>query len=85
MQQPWLNFNIGIRRLFSHVTQELQPADNNHQYPPNLGGYMVVQLVEALRYKPKGRDFAFQGGGILFGLTLPAAMWPRGRLSLQQI
>jgi len=33
-----------------------------------IWGYMVVQLVEALRYKPEGRDFAFHGGGILVWL-----------------
>ena len=28
-----------------------------------------MQLVEALRYKPEGRDFDFQGGRILFWLN----------------
>ena len=68
MQQFWLNFKIRIRRLFSHVPQELQPAENNHQYPPKRG-YMVVQLVEAMRYKQEGRDFAFQGGEVPYWLN----------------
>ena len=34
-----------------------------------IWGYMVVQLVEALRYKQEGRDFAFQGGEILYWLN----------------
>jgi len=35
---------------------------------------MVMQFVEALRYKPKGRDFVSKRVGFFIGLTLPAAM-----------
>jgi hypothetical protein len=34
-----------------------------------IWGYMVVQFVEALRYKPEGRDFAFRGAGIRYWLN----------------
>jgi len=37
-------------------------------------GYAVTQLVEALRYKPAGREFIY--------LPLPTALWPWGWLSL---
>jgi hypothetical protein len=48
-----------------------------------LWGHAVVELVEALYYKPEGPgssldevDFFF-----LIYLTHPAALWPSGRLS----
>jgi hypothetical protein len=37
-------------------------------------GHAVMQLVEALRYKPEGRGFDSR--------FLPVALWPLGRLSL---
>jgi hypothetical protein len=37
----------------------------------------VVQLVEALRYKPVGRGLIPDGvTGIFIDLILPAALWP---------
>jgi hypothetical protein len=41
-------------------------------------GYAVVQLVEALRYKPEGRGFRFLmvSLGFFVDLILPAALLP---------
>jgi hypothetical protein len=48
---------------------------------PNLSA--VVQLVEALRYKPEGCRFDGVGGvGFFIDLILPDALWPWDKLSL---
>jgi hypothetical protein len=45
-----------------------------------MRGYAVVQLVEALRYKPEGRGFDFRLE-FLIDIILPAALRPSGQLS----
>ena len=43
-------------------------------------GYAIVQLVEALRYKPEGRGFDSLWGSLVFftDLILPTALWSWG-------
>jgi hypothetical protein len=48
-------------------------------------GYAVVQLVEALCYKPKSRGFESRWGEFFsIYLILPAAIWFCGRLNIWQ-
>ena len=46
--------------------------------------YAAAQSAEALRYKPEGGFFWFPTGSLRFpfGVILPAALWPCGRLDL---
>jgi len=42
-----------------------------------IGGHAVAQLVEALRYKPEGRELRFPMVSLEFfiDIILPAALW----------
>jgi hypothetical protein len=44
-----------------------------------LRGHAVARLVEALRYKPQGREF---DSGFFHWHNHSAALWPWGRLGL---
>jgi hypothetical protein len=48
------------------------------QMPHNYPGHAVVQLVEALHYKPEGRGVRFPMVSLEFfiDIILPAALWP---------
>ena len=48
------------------------------------GTLLVVQLVEALRYKPEGRgsDSPISSLEFFTDIILPAALWPQDQLSL---
>ena len=48
------------------------------EIPPQLFmGHTVVQLIEALRYKPEGRSFDSRRHWSFFiDIILPAALWP---------
>jgi hypothetical protein len=51
-------------------------VEDAHHFFPNFEGYATMQLVEALRYKPKGRVFNPRRGYWNFDVILPAALWP---------
>jgi hypothetical protein len=64
--------------LFRHM--KWTPYINQHMCIQLLFLLLLLLLVEVICYKPGDRVF-----GSWLGPILPAAIWPRGRLSLQQI